>query len=67
MANFITPLSFVIFGILALYYSRSQKQYRKMVENVGEESANKARKLVKICGYGLLLCAVILFFLELKK
>jgi len=61
MYSLITPLSFVIFGILALYYSKSKKQYGKMVENVGEKSAIKARKFISICGYVLLLCAGVWF------
>lgn len=67
MSSFITPLSFVVFGILFLFFSKSKKQYREMVENVGEESAKKRKKLITICGYGLLLCAGVLILIALQS
>jgi len=42
---------------MALLFSRSKKNYEKLVENHGEEFAKKVNKTLKICGYGLLACA----------
>ncbi len=59
MLNYIFPIMFIIFGIFSLSLSKSKKNYQKLVEDNGENFANKINKILKICGYLLLIISVL--------
>ena len=50
-------------GIAILALSKSKKNYQNLVENNGEEFANKSIKILKWGGYALLILAGLLFCL----
>ncbi len=59
MLNFIFPSLFAAFGIYFLILSKSKKNYKKLVDNNGEEFANKVNKYGKIGSYLLLACSLL--------
>jgi isoprenylcysteine carboxyl methyltransferase (ICMT) family protein YpbQ len=59
MADYIFPLMFTVFAIFSLALSKSKKNYQKLVEDNGQDFANKVNKYLKLGGYLLLICSAI--------
>ena len=57
--DYIFPGMFIIFAIFSLILSKSKKNYQKLVENNGEEFANRINKVLKFGGYLLFICSVV--------
>jgi hypothetical protein len=55
MENFIFMLMSLIAGILFIWYSQHDKSYEKTAAVQGEETAKKKFRLIKLCGYLLVL------------
>lgn len=58
MLDFIFPALFAVFAVFFLILSKSKKNYQKLVENNGEDFANKVNKGLKIGAYILLICSL---------
>jgi uncharacterized membrane protein len=65
MENLIYFLMCLLFGILFIWYSRHEKSYAKTAEVQGEKIAKKKFKIIKLCGYLLIVgaCAFGLFII----
>ena len=57
MLSLILPICFILFAVLFIVFSKSRKNYQKLVNNYGEDFANKVNKHLKVCGYLLLICS----------
>jgi uncharacterized membrane protein len=58
MENYILISMFLVFGILFTIYSHHKKSYEKTAEIQGAETAKKKFKIIRFCGYFLILGAV---------
>jgi len=65
MFDFIVPSLFAVFAIFFLILSKSKNNYQKLVQNNGEEFANKVNKGLKIGGYLLLVCSLLYFVINI--
>lgn len=65
MLNFIFPSFFAFFAIFFLILSKSKKNYQKLVENNGQEFANKVKRGLKNGGYFLLVCSFLYFVINI--
>ncbi len=54
-----------IFGILFIWYSKHEKSYTKTAAVQGEEIARKRFRIIRVCGYFLIIGAIVfgLFFI----
>jgi len=59
MTDYIFPILFIMFAVFSLFLSMSKKNYQKLIKNNGEKFANQIIRYLKICGYLLLICAVV--------
>jgi isoprenylcysteine carboxyl methyltransferase (ICMT) family protein YpbQ len=59
MIDYIFPIIFILFAIFALVLSKSKTNYQKLVENNGEDFANKVNKYLKVGGYLLFICSIL--------
>jgi isoprenylcysteine carboxyl methyltransferase (ICMT) family protein YpbQ len=59
MIDYIFPLIIIFFALFSFILSKSEKNYKKLVENNGKEFANKINNYLKIGGYLLFLCSII--------
>jgi hypothetical protein len=59
MVRFISPSIFLLIAILFLAFSKNKRHYQKVVEVHGERFAKQTVKVLKICGYGLIVCALL--------
>ena len=59
MVRFIFPGIFLLIAIFSLAFSKSKRRYQKVVEVHGERFAKQNVKVLKICGYGLIVCALL--------
>jgi hypothetical protein len=57
--NLILPVLFIFFGIFFIVISKSQRNYKKLVENNGKAFADKVNKYLKMCGYAALICSIL--------
>jgi hypothetical protein len=57
MLSLILPLCFILFAVIFIVFSKSRSNYQKLVNNYGEDFANKVNKNLKVCGYLLLICS----------
>ena len=57
MVDYILPIMFVLFAAFSLSLSKSQKNYKKLVESNGEDFAKQVNKYLKLGGYLLLACS----------
>ena len=59
MENYILMSVFLVFGILFTMYSHHKKSYEKTAAIQGAETAEKKFKIIRFCGYFLILGAVV--------
>lgn len=57
MENFVFMFMSLIIGILFIWYAQHKKYYEKTATVQGEETAKKKFRLIKFCGYVLVLGA----------
>lgn len=57
MENFVFMSMFLIVGILFMWYSRHNESYEKTAAVQGVETAKKKFRIIKLCGYLLLIGA----------
>jgi len=65
MLNYVFPFMFAFFAIFFLILSKSTKNYQKLVENNGQEFADKVNKGLKIGGFLLLACSLLFFAINI--
>jgi len=67
MIDLIAPISFIIFSIIFILFSKSEKNYKNLIKNHGEKFAVQVTKYLKFSGIALLIISVIwlilLFFI----
>jgi len=59
MESYILMSMFLVFGILFIIYSHHKKSYKKTAVIQGTETAEKKFKIIRFCGYFLILGAVV--------
>ena len=59
MVDYIFPIMFIFFAIFSLTLSKSKKNYQKLVEDNGEDFADRVNKYLMLGGYFLLICSAI--------
>jgi TRAP-type C4-dicarboxylate transport system permease small subunit len=59
MENIVSMLMFLIFGILFIWYSQHNASFKKTAADQGIETAKKKFRVIKWCGYLLVIGAVI--------
>jgi hypothetical protein len=59
MENFVSMLVSLILGILFIWYSQHDESYKKTAAVQGVETAKKKFRIIKLCGYLLLVGAVV--------
>ncbi len=58
MLNTLFPISFMIFAIFLFFLSKSEKNYKKLVESNDEKFAGRVNKGLRISGYLLFVCSI---------
>jgi hypothetical protein len=59
MLDIIFPVSLALFATFFLILSNSKKNYQKLVKNNDEKFADNVNRVLKICGYLLLVSSLI--------
>jgi len=59
MENFVFMSVFLAFGILFIWYSQHNESFEKTAAVQGVETAKKKFRVIKLCGYLLVIGAVV--------
>ncbi len=56
MLSYIFLIWTILGGLMSLFFSKNKRVLKKLEENFGQEDAIKANRVLRICGYILLVC-----------
>jgi hypothetical protein len=59
MIDFLFIITYLTGGILLVWYSKHEKSYNKTVEIQGENTAKKKFRIIKFCGFILMIGALV--------